>query len=132
MSRASLTPKPAGRRQTWDKDKMKEAVSAVIEKKMGVKKASKHFEVPKTTLRRYVKESSSSQAAEVTTKKLGRKPALPEALENELVEYLLYMEAKFYGFTRLDVRRMAYQLAVRNGIQTNFRNEVAGRARPFP
>ncbi|CAG9831030.1 unnamed protein product, partial [Diabrotica balteata] len=128
MPRISLTPKPARNRQIWDKDKMKEAVTAVTEKKMGVKKASKHFDVPKTTLRRYVKEASTSEATEVHTKKLGRKPAIPEELENELVEYLKYMEAKFYGFTRLDVRRMAYQLAIRNGIQTNFRNEIAGRA----
>lgn len=37
------------------------------------------------------------------------------------------MEAKFYGFTRMDVRKMAYQLAVRNGIVNPFRGECAGR-----
>lgn len=127
MPRTSLSRKPAPKRQYWDKEKMQEAVAAVRGKKMGLKKASKHFSVPKTTLRRYVHESHIS-LTDVVVKKLGRKPALPEALEIELVEYLLYMEAKYYGFTRLDVRRMAYQLAVRNGIESTFRNEIAGRA----
>lgn len=128
MPRSNLAPKSTPKRQMWDKNKMREAVSAVVGKQMGVKRASKHFAVPKTTLRRYVCEANTLQMVDVETKKLGRKPALPAALESELVDYLQYMEAKFYGFTRMDVRKMAYQLAVRNGIATNFRNEIAGRA----
>jgi len=39
------------------------------------------------------------------------------------------MEIKFFGLTMADVMRLAYQLAVRNGIKNQFykRNENAGR-----
>ena len=39
------------------------------------------------------------------------------------------MERKFFGLTVADVMRLAYQLAVRNGIKNQFykRNEKAGR-----
>jgi hypothetical protein len=37
------------------------------------------------------------------------------------------MEIKFFGLTIADVRRLAYQLAVRNGIKFGKRNEKAGR-----
>jgi len=39
------------------------------------------------------------------------------------------MERKFFGLTVADVMRLAYQLAVRNGINDQFckRNEKAGR-----
>ncbi|KAJ4425867.1 hypothetical protein ANN_27493 [Periplaneta americana] len=59
--------------------------------------------------------------------RLGRKPILPEKIEKELVEYCLLMESKFYGLTRNDIRRIAYQLAVRNGIRNNFIDDMAGR-----
>jgi hypothetical protein len=36
------------------------------------------------------------------------------------VNYISIMEAKFYGLTRLDLRRAAYQLARRNNIQHPF------------
>lgn len=38
------------------------------------------------------------------------------------------MESKFYGLTRQDVRKMAYQLAVKNNIEHPFRNNIEGRA----
>jgi len=39
------------------------------------------------------------------------------------------MERKVFGLTMADVMRLAYQLAVRNGIKNQFckRNEKAGR-----
>ncbi|VVC95364.1 unnamed protein product [Leptidea sinapis] len=36
------------------------------------------------------------------------------------------MEARYFGLTRMDVRKMAYQLALKNHIKNQFRNEVAG------
>lgn len=127
MPRKILGLRPAKKRQVWEKSKMIEAVSSIREKKMGLKKAAKRFQVPKTTLRRLVLQTDVS-LEEVVKKKLGRKPTLPECIEKELVDYLLFMEAKFYGFTQMDVRKMAYQLATRNGIKNPFQGSCAGRA----
>nr|CAI5829532.1 unnamed protein product [Callosobruchus analis] len=37
------------------------------------------------------------------------------------------MEGLFYGLTRMDLRRLAYQVAVQNNIENPFREGVAGR-----
>jgi hypothetical protein len=46
-----------------------------------------------------------------------------------MAEHCLLIERKFIGLTTADVKRLAYQLAVRNGIKNQFckRNERAGR-----
>ena len=91
---------------------MEKAAVAVKSKKMGYLRAAKHFNVPRTTLYRYVKKNK-----EIKKEKLGRKAVLPPELEEELVQYLLTMESKFFGLTRKDVRSIAYQLAKVNKIE---------------
>jgi len=56
-------------------------------------------------------------------------PIIPPALEEKLVEYLLLTERKYFGFTRDDVRRLAFQLAVQNKIHSPFSitKEAAGK-----
>ena len=70
-----------------------------------------------------------SPADVVCSSKIGRKSALPKEIEDELAEYSIIMEERYYGLTRRDVRRMAYQLAVRNGISHPFseKDEEAGK-----
>ncbi|XP_023238520.1 uncharacterized protein LOC111637281 isoform X2 [Centruroides sculpturatus] len=115
------------KRQTWSQEKMAEAVSMVREKKMGLKKAAKFYEVPKTTLRT-LSLQADIRPEQFVKKTLGRKPILPEDIEKQLVEYILSMESIFYGLTRMDLRRMAFQLAVRNKIPNQFKEGLAGRS----
>lgn len=66
---------------------------------------------------------------EAVNLKMGRKPIMSKELEQELVNYLVIMESKFYGLTRADVRRLAFQLCERNGVQHPFSKDgIAGRA----
>jgi len=51
---------------------------------------------------------------------LGRKPTIPPALEEKLVEYLLLIERKYFGCTRDDVRGVDFQLNVQNKIPSPF------------
>ncbi|XP_046677318.1 uncharacterized protein LOC124365384 [Homalodisca vitripennis] len=103
------------------------AINAIRNKEMGLKKASQKFSVPRPTLQRLAGGDKPPEEAAAT--RLGRKTIMGDQLEMELVEYLLQMESKFYGLTRQDVRRIAYQLCVRNGIKNPFKTEgLAGRA----
>jgi len=115
-------------RKKWDRERMKAAIEAIKNKEMGSCKASRVFSVPQTTLERYVKDRQKSSSEAVKTK-LGRKQVLPCETENDLAELCLSMERKFFGLTMADIMRLAYQLAVRNGIKNQFwkRNEKAGR-----
>ena len=83
--------------------------------------------MPRSTLCDYVR--SNWDPFQATQSKLGRKPIIPPALEEKLVEYLLLIERKYFGCTREDVRRLAFQLAVWNKIPNPFSiaKEAAGK-----
>lgn len=82
--------------------------------------------VPRSTLFRLVNEKDSPIES-VLNEVIGRKPVLGPDLEKQLVEYILTMENKFYGLTRMDLRRLAYQLALKNNISNPFKKGFAGR-----
>lgn len=66
--------RPRGKRQLWDRENMKNAVIAVRSRTLGLKKASTIFNVPKTTLQRYVvNEEYSTEDLNVT--KMGKRLA---------------------------------------------------------
>ena len=102
---------------------MKAAIEAIRNKEMGSYKASRVFNVPHTTLECNVKDRQKS-ASETVKTKLVRKQVPPCEAENYLAEHCLLMERKFFGLTVADVMRLAYQLAVRNGIKTSFTREM--------
>ncbi|KAF6216542.1 hypothetical protein GE061_000885 [Apolygus lucorum] len=54
---------------------------------------------------------------------LGMKPVFSPAQEKELVDHILIMEARMFGLSIADVRRLAYQLAEANEINHNFNEE---------
>jgi hypothetical protein len=97
---------------------MIKAIKAVRNKEIGYLAAAKKYNVPRSTLCDYVR--SHWDPFQATQSKLGRKPIIPPALEEKLVEYLLLIERKYFGCTREDVRRLAFQLAVRNKIPNPF------------
>ncbi|XP_014674747.1 PREDICTED: uncharacterized protein LOC106814888 [Priapulus caudatus] len=57
------------------------------------------------------------------------KTVFPLELEKDLVDYVLHLETLMYGLTTNDVRNLAYQLAVRNGLPNSFNKdkEKAGK-----
>ena len=88
------------------KEKMRPR-KAMRNKEMGSYKASRGFNVPQTTLERYVKDRQRSSREAI--KKVGRKQVLRCEVEKDLAEYCLLMERKFFGLTMADVMRLAYQ-----------------------
>jgi len=109
---------------------MMDAVTAVRKKEMmGYKRASKVFAVLRSTLKDYVKRSSSSDSKEIH--KIGRPTVLTSKLEELLVQYCLQMERNFYGLTSKDLTRMAYQLAIRNNLSHPFSAEVKSAGRKW-
>jgi hypothetical protein len=92
---------------------------------MGSCKASRVFNVPQTTLERYIKNREKSSNKAIKTK-LGRKQVRPCEAQNDLAQQCLFMKRKL---TITDVMRLADQPAVRNGIKNQFckRNERAGK-----
>nr|CAI5823692.1 unnamed protein product [Callosobruchus analis] len=106
---------------------MRRAILAVRAKEMGLKRASNHFGVPKSTLKDKV-NSKVKDIDQLVHSRLGRKPVLGDELENILISYCLEMEKRFYGLRTKDVKKMAFLLAERNGLPHPFteKNHSAG------
>jgi hypothetical protein len=51
---------------------------------------------------------------------LGTKPLLTAALEKELADHVLLLAKIFFGMTQTELRRLAFEIAERSGIQNNF------------
>jgi hypothetical protein len=66
------------------------------------------------------KVPTSPSPEELVNVHLKRKTVLPSELENKLVQYCIIMDQCYYGLRRQDIKRMAFQLAVRNGLKHPF------------
>ncbi|KAJ8972235.1 hypothetical protein NQ317_017559 [Molorchus minor] len=119
-------------RQSWNADCMRQAVEEVLEGRMGYLKASKVFGVPRTTLEARVKKVKKGVVRREDSAKKGlgyHKPVFSPAQEEQLVQHILSMEARLFGFTLNDLRSLAFQLAFRNNLphQFNIEKEKSGR-----
>jgi len=115
-------------RGSWLEENMEKAVEKVQAKEMSIGEASRYYDVPKSTLGR--RKLDQNKFAKGSVKHLGRfKTTFDEELEEELVQYVKDMESRFFGLTYLDLRRLAFQLAVRNNVahQFNENKELAGK-----
>jgi hypothetical protein len=102
------------RRRTWTNDQLKAAIEACMSGEIGYLKAQTTFGVPRGTLHRFIKLKKSNPNLDFDDLlgiKLGRKPVFSLQLEKELTSYCLEMERRFFGLTKSDVLRIAYQLA---------------------
>lgn len=107
---------------------MKEAVIAVKNKEMVLLKSSKAFQVPRSTLKDYIKKPED-ELQKLLDVPLGRRPILSPDIEDQLVAYCLKMDKPYYGLTTKDVKRMAFQLAIRNNIRHPFSEKTKSACR---
>jgi hypothetical protein len=108
-----------GKRKQWSQNNMVKAITAVRKNRMDYVKAAKTFNVPHQTLFRVANKRNLEPKTAASTV-LGRKTVEGEELESQEVNCILIMEAKFCGPTRLDLRRMAYELSKRNNTRHTF------------
>ncbi|CAG4984225.1 unnamed protein product [Parnassius apollo] len=113
---------PVKKRKEWDKVNMKNATEAVRTQRMGYKNAAQVFNVPRTTLFRFCHTNEPNIDC-----RFGRKTVLGPDIEHMLVQYVKQMDKLYFGLTRNDVKRMAYQLAIKNNLKHPFNNRTATR-----
>ena len=95
--------------QSWSEEAMTRAILAINKKEIGYLKASKMYQIPKTTLRRRVKGGNIRAIG--SKKGLGRLSTFSEAQEKELVAHVLDLEQRFFGVTRKHLQSLAFELA---------------------
>ena len=101
---------------------MAAAVDSVTASKMGLREASRLYNVPVETLRRRV------QGLVEVGCKPGPSTVLSDEEEDRLANYLVEMADIGYGLNRETVMKMAYKIAEVNDRKHPFKNETAGRA----
>ncbi|KAJ3658355.1 hypothetical protein Zmor_010098 [Zophobas morio] len=97
---------------------MNQAVDAVISGQMGYMMASNRFNVPSSTLERYVQKRRKNPGADKTSGKYHT--VFTAEQELELVAYLKDMQKQLFGMTMKEFRRLAYQLAEKNNCSHKF------------
>ena len=106
-------------------EELSQAMSAYRNGDMGLNESAKTYGVPKATLKRHLDGSNKHANGEI--KKLGRQQVLPLHEEEELVSHLLTMESMFFGVTRKELMKLAYEVAEKNGTPHGF-NRVSKTA----
>jgi transposase-like protein len=116
-------------RQSWSTEQMEQAVQAVVSCQLGYAKASRQFNVPQTTLERYVKKRKENPEGLILKTMGSKKSVFNPDEEAELVDYLKKMEERLFGLTMTECRKLAFQLAEQNGHEHPFNknDEAAGR-----
>lgn len=112
-------------RQNWSSESMHQAVLAVFNGKIGYKRSAQLFNVPQTTLERYVAKKRLEGEHFRIDKSAGKFGCVfTREQELELVRYLTNMEGRLFGLTMTDFRKLAYNLAVGNNCNNRFNCNV--------
>ena len=119
--------KSKGLRYKWKEEDMTAALTAVANGTMSKNSACKNFGINKATLLRHLR--NSNKYGNGNRKHVGRQTDLPEEIEEQLVNNIIQLEARFYGLTPLNIRKLAFQIAKINGLLTRFNKEkeIAGK-----
>lgn len=92
-----------------------DAFDMCLKEEMGYKLASETFGVNISSLRRRVNNKNKNAVG--AKKSLGSKSqSLPKPIERALHEYIIEMDRFMFGLTTFEVRKMAYELALKNNI----------------
>ena len=113
--------KRVSNRCSYSVETLRTALEA-IRNGMSKKKASRVYGIPRTTL---IKQNRMS-----STPKLGRfKRVFTDELECELMMHVVDMQQSFYGIGLTELRRIAFELAEKNGIAHPFssKTKMAGK-----
>lgn len=104
----------------WREEDMEAAINAIQEKRMGWLLASKTFGVPFSTLRRRCQGTNQFSVGAIKGYMGGKRVSFNKDMEAEIVKHIKNMEERFFGMTTSDVKKLAFDLAVQNGIPHQF------------
>ena len=113
-------PKPGYKRSSgrcrYGQQAFSDAMDAIVGG-ASLKSVSREFGISRATLRRH----RDMKVEKPGTLRLGRiRPTLSAMFEEQLVCHILDMQARFFGLSGDNVRQLAYQLAIKNGIEHPF------------
>jgi len=118
--------KAKGKRCQWNRNSLQQAIADVESKTFTIRAASRAYGIPRASLQDAIK--AKQRNPDYVAQRIGRKPTLGVEFERELHDHAITMSGLYYGITKAEVCRLAYELATRNKIKHTFNNDkkVAG------
>lgn len=117
--------------RTFPETPLKQAVLAVVNGNLSIRKSAETYGVKKSTLYDYVKKYKVQGIESVVlVPNFKIRQILSDEMESSLADYLVNCSNMFYGLSPKAVRRLAYEYAVQNSVkipQTWHENAMAGR-----
>lgn len=104
----------------WSEDDLQRAITAYRNGDFGLNECARIYSVHKGTIKRHA-DGKNMLSNEV--KSLGRQPIFDRDMQEVLSNHLLNFEQMFYGFTSLEFRKLAFQVAEHHGISHSFNVE---------
>ena len=105
-----------GRDNNWSATSLSDALAEIRSGQLKASVASRAYNIPETTLRRYLK--LPDEKFPVNGGRFRR--VFSDTLEKQLCDYLLEMSSRGFGMTQQQVCSFAYELAEKNNIEHNF------------
>jgi len=101
---------------TYEVTDMKKAIDLVV-KRDSIRKVADRCGVKRETLRRKIKIIKSPGVEFELTSNYSHQKVFTDVQENSIADYLKMCYKMFYGLTRKDCRKLAYETAVANEIK---------------
>jgi hypothetical protein len=96
----------------WTQENLDNALLTYREGRMGLNECSRQFGISKPTLKRHFKNENKYANGNKTFK--GHKTALPDNIEEDLVQHILYLEKHMFGLTITEIRKLAFEIVEKN------------------
>lgn len=104
-------------RGSFTKEQMKSAVNDVIENNVSLRNAAEQYNLKFQTFARYVTKQKNAVGEEIRmTPKYASRNIFSEAQELALKDYIIQCSKMCYGQTMFNVRTLAYEMAMVNGL----------------
>lgn len=100
-------------------EQMQHALELIKNENRSIRRASEATGIPFTTLRRYYEKSKNSEGPVRLTPNYAVRKVFTTEQEKSLLDYIIKCSRMFYGLTRQEVKQLAYQMAVTNGISVS-------------
>jgi len=116
------TYKKLGLRCRWTKDDLQKAVEDIKANNFTIRAAARAYQIPRTTLQQYVNSKTRKHqlSADHEPGRVGRYPALGKDFETELCEHAKLLSDLYFGITKEQLCKLAYELAWKNGMKHPF------------
>lgn len=101
--------------QTYTAHELELAVKMINEEGLSIRKAAKHYSIPRSTLTDRMNGKIAMDA------KPGRKPAVPAKIEDLIVQQTIEASSKGFGISRRQLCTKTGHVAKRLNLQTPFK-----------